>query len=413
MEPYLVNLGRELARAQDEQVRGSVDMERGRALLLGSFTAKSRRPLVVALVAAAALTLALSFSLLRRDPVPLEYRVGGASESGRLQQPLLSSANEELKLAFSDGTELALLGQTEARVVSTDHRGATLRVERGTVRAAVAHRKDTQWQVRIGPFAIDVLGTRFETSWHAETQHFSLFLKEGSVSVSGPIVGTKRVVSAGETLDVSCREGELALLRARSDTVAAPPPAPAPPPTSSVATAEPAGERGTLASPPRASASTPEGFPDFRRLARSNQYALALDAAERAGFETICRTGKPLDLLLLGDTARLAGNARRAEQAYQSVRARFGGSDAAQAAFLLGRLAFDERGAFAEAARYFALTLLEEPSGAFSREAAGRLVESLDRSGDVTGARAAAQRYLERHPDGPHAKLSRALLARP
>jgi transmembrane sensor len=413
MDPYLVTLGRDLARAQDERLRGSIDRQLGRARLLDRFAVKPPRSAVVALVAAAALCLALSFLLFFRDPVPLEYRVVGARESGALQERLIAPANEELKLAFSDGTELALIEKTEARVVNVDHRGATLRVARGTLRAAVVHRKDAQWRVHIGPFSIDVLGTRFETSWQAETQRFSLFLREGSVSVSGPVVGMKRVISAGETLNVSCHEGELALLRARGDTAPVLPSTPAPVPTS-IATAPETARGGAsvpsaLAAPPDA----PDFAADFRSLARANQYALALDAAERADFGALCRTGKAADLLLLGDTARLAGNTQRAQQAYQAVRTRFNGATSAQAGFLLGRLAFDGRAAYGEAARYFALSLLEEPSGPFSREAAGRLVESLDRSGDVTGARAAAGRYLERHPDGPHAKLARALLARP
>jgi hypothetical protein len=411
MEPFLVNLGRELARAQDKRLHGSIDWEAGRARLLDRSATKPRRPVLAVLAAAAVLCLALSLALFPRDPAPLEYRVVGARDPGNLRQRLVVPANEELSLAFSDGTELTLRENTEAHVVSADHRGATLRVEAGTLRAEVVHRKDANWSVLIGPFSIDVLGTRFETSWQAETQRFSLLLTEGSVSVSGPVVGTKRTVSAGETLSVSCRDGELALLRDRSDVTLAP--VPAPPAASAVVVPKAPHGSATASSPLATPLNEPDPAADFRRLARSNQYARALEAAERADFTALCRNARAADLLLLGDTARLAGNAERAEQAYQAVRSRFSGSNAAQAGFLLGRLAFDERSAYGEAARYFALSLLEEPGGPFSREAAGRLVESLDRSGDTTGAKAAAGRYLEQHPDGPHAKLARALLARP
>ena len=43
-------------------------------------------------------------------------------------------------------------------------------------------------------------------------------------------------------------------------------------------------------------------------------------------------------------------------------------------------------------------------------EALGRYMESLHRSGDMVGARQAAERYLGRYPTGPHSELGHRLL---
>jgi TolA-binding protein len=112
----------------------------------------------------------------------------------------------------------------------------------------------------------------------------------------------------------------------------------------------------------------------------------------------------------LADAARLAGNVGRATAALETLRRRFAGSpQAAHAAFTLGRIAFDRRRAYGDAARWFSTYLREAPGGPLAREAAGRRMEALARSSDPAGARAAAQQYLERYPAGPHADVARRL----
>jgi hypothetical protein len=43
---------------------------------------------------------------------------------------------------------------------------------------------------------------------------------------------------------------------------------------------------------------------------------------------------------------------------------------------------------------------------ALAREAAGLLLESRIKAGDNAGARAAAESYLSKFPNGPHAKMA-------
>jgi TolA-binding protein len=112
----------------------------------------------------------------------------------------------------------------------------------------------------------------------------------------------------------------------------------------------------------------------------------------------------------LGDVARLAKSPARARAAYEALRRRAPGSDAAAvAAFELGRLAFDEARAYDEARRWFAAYVGERPRGALAQEALGRLVEAHQRAGDRAAARDAARTYLARFPDGPHARLAAEL----
>jgi TolA-binding protein len=147
-------------------------------------------------------------------------------------------------------------------------------------------------------------------------------------------------------------------------------------------------------------------------LAREGRYREATARAEAEGFEELCEAEDASHLLMLGDAARFAGEVARARQAYLALRRRHaGGPDAAAAAFLLGRLAFDGRSVRAEAVRWFRATLAEAPGGPYAREAAGRLIEALERTRDHDGAREAARRYLEAYPAGPHAALARSLLA--
>src|SRR6185436_19152281 len=105
----------------------------------------------------------------------------------------------------------------------------------------------------------------------------------------------------------------------------------------------------------------PARAPDFHELALAGKYKEALVAVDRLGFDRLCQTASSRDLMLLADIARLAGDSDRARRAYQQVGERFSGADAGQAAFFLGRLAFDQDADYLAAARYFERSLAERP----------------------------------------------------
>jgi len=152
--------------------------------------------------------------------------------------------------------------------------------------------------------------------------------------------------------------------------------------------------------------------PRWRALAARGRYAEAWLAAERAGWSQICGTANAVDLLALADAARLSEQTPRAMEALLALRQRFPGSNsAATGAFLLGRLAFEKRGAYADAARWFATYLDERPRGPLMGDAVGRLMEARHRAGDRVAARRDAERYLQRFPAGPYAGTARVILA--
>jgi TolA-binding protein len=142
-------------------------------------------------------------------------------------------------------------------------------------------------------------------------------------------------------------------------------------------------------------------------------YPEAFAAAEAEGFEAECQRARASELTLLGDAARHAGKRDKAVQAFLLLRRRFAGtSEAALAAFALGRLEFDANGAYPRAAQWFRTYLAEQRGGALAREALGRLIESLHRAGDQTAARELSVTYLRDYPAGPHAELASRLVSK-
>jgi outer membrane protein assembly factor BamD (BamD/ComL family) len=76
-------------------------------------------------------------------------------------------------------------------------------------------------------------------------------------------------------------------------------------------------------------------------------------------------------------------------------------------------MAFDGRGAWAEAEKWFAVYLSERPGGMLAPEALGRSMEAADKRGDRARAREIAVRYLAAYPKGAHAALAGSLSNEP
>lgn len=417
----LTDLGKAIASAQDEAQRGA-DLVPGRDRLLRAVNAgrgaepaqrpplaRSRGPWIA--LAAALAVAAIVIGLGRRPP--LSFHAG--SDAGREGAWIAAPSDRALPLRFSDGTMVSLGQSARVRVADLDRRGARVILERGQLTASVVHRSETRWRVDVGPFEVRVTGTRFDVAWSPEDETFKLALHEGSVEVTGPVLGERRTVRAGETVVVSCVDRKLTIRAGdkpeEARSAAAPPASVAAP----IASA-PAREAPPPPLPPQASASTIASAsspprPSYRDLAKTGRYADAVRAAEEEGFGDVCNRAGADDLMALADAARLAGSGARAIEALTAIRRRFPGHPhAATAAFVLGRAAFDQRGAYGEAARWFSLYLQEQPGGSLAREALGRLMECRERSGDRAGAREVAERYLAAYPSGAHADKAKRLL---
>jgi hypothetical protein len=459
-EAELTALGRKVAELQDHAPEATLDRVRGRARLLAEpdqGRARDRRGRTVALVTAFAALLVVAVVVLRlRTREPLYFALG--PEAGSVGSWIAAPPASARDIQFSDGSVLRLLAGGRARVTALTADGAEVALEQGTLVVSVVHREKTRWSIRGGPFLVHVVGTRFEVRWDPATERFDVALREGAITLSGPVVGDARAVRAGERLVVTKSTMEVSSIDATT-SLADPPPPPAPPaeasdapaaPSAVVASDEPpppahdapkaatpaprsADPPRTRSAPPAAAsaspasqalreappASAPRESPPapetggWRGHARDARYKDALAAAEADGFDAICASASAGDLRVLADAARLGGSGTRAVQAYNALRKRFPGtSEAAAAAFILGRMAQDQNHDDAHARGWFVLYLSEQPDGEFAADAMGRLVEAADRIGDQAGAVNAAERYLAVHPTGPHAEYAKRVLAR-
>ena len=417
------------AERQDARMDEFVNLDTARHRFLNASPSRSipsRRRVVAAGITILAACAALVV-LATREPKPLTFQVGEQRRIGEIDAWLEASSERSLPIHFSDGTEVRLAPGARARVTRVEATGATVRMESGRANVSVTKRKNAAWHVSLGPFRVDVTGTRFDVDWGPARDALFLQMHEGSVVVSGCTFGKGRPVVGGEIARASCRNAHLEIsTRTKVSTTK----------KQGGEIGEEAERRGAGHGAVDAGAFTAEAHPaptagesrntsesgtaagpqpviaDWPGLLRNGRHAEALDAAEAAGFSSECAKASALDLVALGDAARYVGRLERANEAYQAVRRRFPGHErSAVAAFALGRIAFDQRGDYAGAARWFRTYLGEQPGGRLDRDALGRLMESLSRQGDAAGARTEAVRYLQKYPTGPHAEMARRLTA--
>jgi TolA-binding protein len=233
---------------------------------------------------------------------------------------------------------------------------------------------------------IRVTGTAFDVSWSSAEESLVVDLRQGSVVVSGPPAPSGVVLRAGQRL--SAHDGQMTIgpLVAGS-TIETPAPAAAAPAPS--------------AAPAPVESATRAPGPSWSKTVAAGDYELVLAEAEKRGL-TSCYGSAPLsDLVALADAARYAKRSDVAQAALTAQRSRFAGSTAAHtAAFLLGRMA-DDAGNQAGALKWYDRYLREAPSGPLAPEALGRKMTSL-RSLRPDAARAVAEEYLQRFPEGPY-----------
>ena len=448
-------LGAEVALVQDENLaddhrRASVR----KRLLTESVSARPTAPRpswrpVLGLAAACAVAAAMVLGW-PRAPVPLEYRVDDGAEPRATDEPIVASNDQVRNVRFSDESWIRLTPGSRARVTELSAAGASVTLDDGEATVYVRHRKDTRWSVHAGPFRVRVTGTRFRVGWSASRQAFELDVFEGKVEAHGPNV-EERTIRDGGTLRMRLQpDPPLAPTRldAVPSRVTSPPSravqrAPGPAPREDGPSYRPPGAPPTVASAPNrieplhVDASTPEtqeprasaesqpdpepdpsppelppapaAGPTWEALFSDGEYEKALSVLGPEQVEEAIWRSDAKDLVDLGSAARRTGDLR-AGYIYSAVRSRFPGSvEAANAAFILGRMEF-HTGRLREAATWLETYLRERPNGRFAREAAGRLVEAYQEVGDESRARTVAERYLARYPHGPHAELARSVL---
>jgi hypothetical protein len=341
------------------------------------------RRLQWALAAAAGLALVSGGVAYR-----LAQRPAASAQAAPPAGEWLATGGSAAERRFEDGSSLRLESDSSARVQFVASRGGLVHLNRGAVRLKVHHRDGSSWRVAAGPYEVEAIGTEFVVDWAlGRDKPLRVSVTEGTVAVRGPALRGTRFVSAHQLLEVTGQE-------AANAPVAPLEPATEPPPTPDDAVPGSAAPRGN--------------DPSWRTLEAAGKYPDAVRVAERRGLTNIYQTGSADELMALSRAARFASRPEIAQSALQACRARFAGSpQAAMSAFLLGRAA---KGA--QAAQWFSTYLREQPNGALSREALGRLIEAHQAAGDRVSSRAAAERYLKSYPDGPHATLAHEALHR-
>lgn len=371
---------------------------------------------ILALAPAVAVAAAITLFVWSRGASPLTFRVDGSG--GVPDAWLAAPAQHSVFVDFSDGTALRIEQSSRARVMGLTHHGAKVSLESGSIHAEVRRGQKSAWSFIAGPVNVRVIGTKFDLKWDPTREEFSVTVAEGSVGVSGSVAGAERPVRAGERLTISLQDHRLELISVSGDTDRstgaehlADAVATSEPDTESEPQAADATTAPTLALSGQLEATSKSRTPSWRDLARRGELREAYAAAESLGFANACQSANAAELLVLGDAARLAGRSDRANIALLALRQRYPNDPRrAAAAFALGKVAFDQRHAYALAASWFSTCLREQPTGGFAREASGRLIEAYQSAGNRSGAQAAARSYLAQYPGGPHADLARSLL---
>jgi hypothetical protein len=408
-----------VTEAQDQVLERRDELPAVREQVLRSFDPRPARPrglLAAALVAAACGALAIGGRWWSREH---HHEVVQAVAHESAPGWLVAPGDDELGISLPAGVTVTLFAGTKAMLRDTRPEGSELVLASGTTRVSVPVEAQRHVRVSAGPYEAWTSGGSFEITWVPSSPRLRVRCTGGLVEVNEGPPGSRS--SAGAAL----RQGEQLSI---PDEPATPPPvlAPAPPspvapgPPSSPVFSAPSGApwrglrpRPTASTPAEVAPSAPPAVVGWQELASKGRFAEAYAAADASGLARICEGASARELLTLSEAARLSGHATAARRPLLAARTRFPGSpEEAAATFALGRIAFDELHDDAEAAQWFATILREHPAGSLTREATGRLIESLVRGGDLASARAHAARYLETFPTGPHAPLARRVLDR-
>jgi transmembrane sensor len=404
----LMELGRRVAATQDQDRALLGAAEQAHASFIRTLR-KRQHPVRTLLLAAAAIALLGGLSAVFLIPNrPITVAIGNSATSAALGASIAAPADREIPLQFSDGSTVALAPGSNAVIASLVRDGGTIRIEHGKAQIHVVHTPKSRWSVQAGPYTVIVTGTRFDIDWQPQQQQLVVKLREGHVVVSGHSSQPPAQMSAGQQLVVLVDTWTIGKL------IEGPIPRPVASTDLVIKEAFPAATDVESRPSPAAALNEASNSPvrttpseTWQTLAKHGDYRTAFEMAERDGFERICRSSSSSELLSLAEASRFAGHAERASQALVTLRNRFGGNeDAAVAAFQLGRLTTNGR----QAADWFRTYLREQKRGDLAREASGRLLEALSRSGERVAARAAASDYLEVYPHGPHSAFARKLL---
>jgi ferric-dicitrate binding protein FerR (iron transport regulator) len=189
-----------LARAPEPHARQWARIEPGiarrrRARRLGRWSVRLVAPVLLAGAAAAWVFIA--------SPRHQLTYVNEGCEISRDTGLVVSAADRSGRLTFSDGSRIVLGGGTRGRLVLPNRpSSAELVLDNGAAELDVVHRRNTRWDVKAGPFRVDVKGTQFRLSWSPGERRFRLEMLRGEVVVTGGTFPASLVLRTGKVLEV-------------------------------------------------------------------------------------------------------------------------------------------------------------------------------------------------------------------
>jgi TolA-binding protein len=359
-------------------------------------------------------------------------------------------------LRFEGGSEFAVHHGSAVRVRGATTAAVDVALDRGLVDVHVLGNERTRWTVDTGPYSVTVVGTLFAVDWEPAKGELHVRVDEGVVRVHGEGLSAHGVeVTAGKQLRADASRGvvflgpvgETAVVQRGTDTPVAQ--VPSSPILDGAAASETIPETGVAlvsqradtphaVSPPSREAAPVQLLVDgqappsrssepkveplayhspreigpaepaaWLALYAAGDFDAAVSEARAIGIDGIVATASQDDLWHLADAARISGDSAIAVNSLMVYRERFADSDNAHtAAYLLGRLSLEELGDATASVQWFDTYLAEAPDGPLAEEALGRSILAHDRLGEGGKARAAAERYLDRFPDGTFAAIA-------
>ncbi len=384
--------------------------ESGLHRLQGRLARKHRRRRLavgLSLLLAGAAPVAL---LLALRPAPLTFEVihGSVGAAGEVRP-----TEPGTQIRFSDGTAIVLEEAARAQVRDVAAHGAGIVLVDGRAHTSFVPKPKARWQVLAGPYVVRVTGTVFDVAWSRDREQLDVWLKKGSVVVSGPLVEGGVAVGRDQHLSLRPTDHRIVLENGADAPAEAPAAAAAPPATA--APQDPAQETESLLDrvdaleqrdrrAGRSAADKSWG----RRLAEGD-FEAVIAGAERRGINGVLAHGSPKDIAALADAARYTRRGDLARRALLVERARFAGSaEAREASYFLGVLAEDQ-GGWREALSWYARYRRDDPAGTYAAPALGRTLVLEARQQGNDAARADAAEYLRRYPSGPYAPAARQI----
>jgi hypothetical protein len=352
------------------------------------------------LVAAAPLAVVLA---LRPAPLTFEVIHGAMGAAGEVRP-----TEPGTEIRFSDGTEIVLERAARAQVRDVAAHGAGIMLFEGRAHTSFVPKPKASWQVLAGPYVVRVTGTIFDVEWSRDRGQLDVWMQKGSVVVTGPMIEAGVAVSRHQHLSLRLEDPRIVLEK----EVAPPPEAPAEAPAPAAAPPAAAPPAPVREAEP-ASAEHRPGRPSWERRLAQGDFEAIIAAAERRGVREVMARGTQGDLVALADAARYTRRGDLARRALVAERARFAGSIAArEAGYFLGVLAEDE-GTWRDALDWYARYRREDSAGTYAAPALGRTMVLEARRQGNGAARADAEDYLHRFPNGPYAPTARQILSAP